>query len=93
MSVTPIRPPRPNDPTEGDVRRKAMELVLHRLTVDEPAAVYDELVRLTQPAGVGPLMEIAVHLADAMVATLTEQSGGREAAITSLQAQIGEVSR
>lgn len=93
MSVTPIHPPRQDDLPREEVRRKAMELVLHRLTVDEPAAVYDELVRLTQPAGVGPLMEIAVHLADAMVATLIEQSGGREAAIADLQAQIGEVSR
>lgn len=88
MSVTPIRPPQPTGPPTADVRHKAMNLVLHRLRSQDQAAAYDEIARLMRPDGIMNLMDVAIHLADAMAATLKDQCGSRQAAIRSLEEQI-----
>jgi hypothetical protein len=71
-------------------RTAAIQLTLHRLTASDPAAVYDEVVRLCKPAGVENLMALAIHLADAMAVMTERECGSREAAIKSLQQQLDE---
>jgi hypothetical protein len=71
-------------------RTAAMELTLHRLTNTQPGAAYEELVRLSAGRGIEPLMNIAIHLADAMAAVLVKDCGSSDAAIASLQRQLAE---
>jgi hypothetical protein len=67
-----------------------MELTLHRLTNNQPGAVYDEIVRLCTGTGAGDLMEIVIHLADAMAAVMESECGSREAAVEVLRRQLAE---
>lgn len=75
---------------QPQTHRKAMELTLHRLTNTQPGAVYDEIVRLSDGRGLDPLMNMLIHLADAMAAVLVKDCGSREEAIAALQQQLAE---
>ena len=80
-------------PQQTQTRQAAMELTLHRLTTPTPGAIYDEIVRLCTGTGSADLMEITIHLADAMAAVLVKDTGSREAAITALQQQLANADR
>ena len=75
-------------------RRNAMELTLHRLTQTNPEtyeeSAYAAIVRLCKPTGGGGVMDLAIHLADAMGAVLVHECGSKEAAAESLRQQLAE---
>lgn len=78
----------PTQQQQTGARHAAMELTLHRLTNHAPGAIYEEVVRLCTGAGSADLIEVAIHLADAMAAVLIKDTGSREDAIKALQQQL-----
>ncbi|MFJ8784998.1 hypothetical protein [Streptomyces sp. NPDC102476] len=71
-------------------RQAAIELTLHRLTTPTPGAIYEEITRLCTGPDSADLMNVTIHLADAMAAVLIKDTGSREDAITALRAQLPE---
>lgn len=71
-------------------RRNAMELTLHRLRTEDPAAIYDEVVSLCKPDAIQELIEMVIHFAEGMANVLEKECGSKEAAAESLARQLAE---
>jgi len=75
---------------QTQARRDAAELILHRLTNTQPGAIYEEIIRLANGGGISPVMNLTIHLADAMAAVLIKDTGSRDAAIAALREQLAK---